>query len=108
MSSDKSERRQLMDAVVMEGRRMSTRALLFHSAVTERLGLNASDHKCAEFIFNEPGMTAGRLAELTGLSTGAITGVIDRLEHAGFVRRANDPHDRRRVVILPTPETAPN
>jgi DNA-binding MarR family transcriptional regulator len=47
-------------------------------------------------------MPAGRLAELTGLTTGAITGIIDRLEKAGYVRRANDPKDRRRTIVEPT------
>jgi DNA-binding MarR family transcriptional regulator len=46
-------------------------------------------------------MTAGRLAELTGLTTGAITGVIDRLERTNFVHRERDPHDRRRVIVQP-------
>jgi DNA-binding MarR family transcriptional regulator len=44
-------------------------------------------------------ITAGRLAELTGLTTGAITGVVDRLERAGYVRRVKDPRDRRRVIV---------
>ena len=47
-------------------------------------------------------MPAGRLAELTGLTTGAVTGIIDRLERAGYVRRANDPKDRRRTIVEPT------
>jgi DNA-binding MarR family transcriptional regulator len=47
-------------------------------------------------------MPAGRLAELTGLTTGAVTGIIDRLEKAGYVRRVNDPKDRRRTMIEPT------
>ena len=51
-------------------------------------------------------MTAGRLAELTGLTTGAITGVIDRLEKAGYVRRERDESDRRKVFIAVVPETA--
>jgi DNA-binding MarR family transcriptional regulator len=109
MSRSKPDRTQLIETVAREGRNMGTRMLLFHSVVAERLGLNPSDHKCAEFVFNEPaGMTPGRLAELTGLSTGAITGVVDRLERAGFVRRAHDPLDRRRVLIEATPERAPN
>ena len=49
-------------------------------------------------------MTAGRLAELTGLTTGAITGVVDRMEKAGFVRRERDDSDRRKVFIAPVPE----
>jgi hypothetical protein len=58
---------------------------------------------------DQPGpITAGRLAELTGLTTGAITGVLDRLERAGFVARDQDPSDRRRVVVRCTPERAPD
>ena len=49
-------------------------------------------------------MTAGRLAEVTGLTTGAITGVVDRLEKAGFVRRERDENDRRKVFIATIPE----
>lgn len=47
-------------------------------------------------------MPAGRLGELTGLTTGAVTGVIDRLEKAGYARRTNDPKDRRRTIVEPT------
>jgi DNA-binding MarR family transcriptional regulator len=94
------EREQIVSAVIDQSRRMSTRTVVFHAAIAERLGLNPSDHKCADLICNETGpITAGRLAELTGLSTGAITGVVDRLERAGFVSRVPDPEDRRRVVI---------
>src|SRR5450432_703373 len=94
------ERREIVASVIDESRRMSTRTVVFHAAIAERLGLNPSDHKCADLICNETGpVTAGRLAELTGLSTGAITGVVDRLERAGFVSRVPDPEDRRRVVI---------
>ena len=100
-----AERRKLIAEVIAESRRSSTRTVVFHAAIAERLGLNPSDHKCADLIMNETGpVTAGRLAELTGLSTGAITGVIDRLERAGFVARAPDPQDRRRVVIVSCPE----
>ncbi len=88
---------------------MSTRSVLLHAAIADKLGLNPSDHKCADVLRDQPGpITAGRLAELTGLSTGAITGVLDRLERAGFVARDQDPSDRRRVVIRCTPERAPD
>jgi DNA-binding MarR family transcriptional regulator len=109
MSRNDRKRQQLLETVTDEGRKMSTRAVLLHSAVADKLGLNLSDHKCADVIHShaEP-LTAGRLAELTGLTTGAITGVIDRLERAGFVARAHDPNDRRRVVLRYTPERAPD
>lgn len=88
---------------------MSTRSVLLHAAIADKLGLNPSDHKCADVLREQPGpITAGRLAELTGLTSGAITGVLDRLERAGFVARDRDPDDRRRVVIRCTPERAPD
>ncbi len=92
------EREELIGAVLHEGRRSSTRTVVFHAAIADRLGLNPSDLKCADLICNETGpITAGRLAEVTGRSTGAITGVVDRLEKAGFVARVPDASDRRRV-----------
>jgi DNA-binding MarR family transcriptional regulator len=84
-------------------RSMGAQAVLFHVQVAEALGLNATDLRCLVIAGDAP-VTAGRLAELTGLTTGAITGVIDRLERGRFVRRREDPRDRRRVVIEATHE----
>jgi DNA-binding MarR family transcriptional regulator len=83
----------------MLGFRLSTATVLFHAAVADRLGLNVTDVKCYSLLRLEGAMTAGDLAAQTGLTTGAITGVIDRLEKAGFVRRCHDATDRRRVII---------
>src|SRR4051812_27574832 len=103
------EREELIASVMNEGRKMGTRTVVFHAAIADRLGLNASDHKCADLICNETGpITAGRLAEITGLSAGAITGVVDGLEKAGFVARVPDPEDRRRVVNTATRGRAPD
>ena len=77
---------------------------MFAQAVAEHAGISNSDMDCMDFLNFEGRMTAGRLAELTGLTTGAITGVIDRLEKAGFVRRERDDNDRRKVFIAPVPE----
>ena len=88
-----------MTALFMEFRQMSTGAIMFHQAIADRLGLHPTDHKCADLIIRNGAMTSGRLAELTGLTTGAITGVVDRLESRGMVRRAADPRDRRRVIV---------
>ena len=88
-----------MTALFMEFRQMSTGAIMFHQAMADRLGLHATDHKCADLIIRNGAMTSGRLAELTGLTTGAITGVVDRLEARGIARRATDPGDRRRVIV---------
>ena len=70
-----------------------------HEAVAERLGINSTDLRCLGIATTEPGLTPSRLAELAGLTTGAITGVLDRLERAGFVRREADPADRRRLRV---------
>ena len=81
-------------------RELSTMMVLFHSRIAEQMGLSGTDHKCLELAMrsDEP-LTAGQIAQLSGLSTGAVTGVIDRLEHRGFVRRVRDPHDRRKVLV---------
>jgi DNA-binding MarR family transcriptional regulator len=93
-----------MAALNDEFRQLSTATIMFHQAIADRLGMNLTDHKCADILLRSGPMTAGELARRTGLTTGAITGVIDRLEKAGFVRRAKDPGDRRRVIIEPLPE----
>ena len=101
MSRGSRERAGLLAALNDEFRRLSTATVLFHQAVADRLGMNVTDHKCADILLRTGPVTAGELARRTGLTTGAITGVIDRLERAGFARRAGDPADRRRVVIEP-------
>jgi DNA-binding MarR family transcriptional regulator len=61
-------------------------------------------YKCLDLVLGMGRATAGQLAELTGLTTGAITSVINRLEKAGFVRRAKDPNDLRIVYVEPVPD----
>ncbi|WP_410655622.1 MarR family winged helix-turn-helix transcriptional regulator [Amycolatopsis sp. lyj-112] len=86
------------------GREGSTLTVLRHARIAERMGLSATDHKALELIGQTPGpLTAGRIAELTGLSTGAVTGVMDRLEKAGLARRVRDTVDRRKVLIEVVP-----
>ncbi|HZG92541.1 MAG TPA: MarR family transcriptional regulator [Pseudonocardia sp.] len=85
-------------------RRNSTATVLFHHAVAERLGLGPSDHKCLDLVRERGPLTAAELAALTGLSTGAITGVVGRLERAGFLRREPDPHDGRKQILSMTAE----
>src|SRR5215475_567798 len=103
-SSTKTTRAKLVQTLATEvGRTLSTHTVMLHAAVAERLGLNITDHKALDFACRGSGtVTAGELAELTGLTTGAITGVIDRIEKAGFARRERDPDDRRRIIIRPT------
>lgn len=74
---------------------------MFHAAIADHVGLSATEHKALDLLSRAGSMTAGQLAELSGLTTGAVTGLVDRLEKAGFVKRERDPQDRRRVVINP-------
>lgn len=77
------------------------RSLTLHGII--RIGINATDMQCLNILDFEGLVTAGRLAELTGLTTGAITNAIDRLEKDGFVERVRDTKDRRRVVVQQLP-----
>ena len=97
-------RSELVAALGIEFRQLATATVLFHQAIAERLGIHVTDQRCLDILARTGPMTAGELAQWTGLTTGAITGVIDRLEKAGFVRRAKDKADRRRVVIEPLAE----
>lgn len=96
------KREEFIEAISDKFREMSTETIMFHQAVADELGLHITDHKCLDFIHRSGAMPAGRLAELTGLTTGAVTGIIDRLEKAGYVRRVDDPTDRRRTIVEPT------
>jgi DNA-binding MarR family transcriptional regulator len=96
-----NKREETIQAIIEKRREMSTETIMFHQNVADVLGLHITDHKCLDLIRQYGAMPAGRLAELTGLTTGAVTGIIDRLEKVGFVRRTNDPKDRRRTIIEP-------
>jgi DNA-binding MarR family transcriptional regulator len=85
------------------GAELSTAVILFHEAIGHRLGLSAADQRALGIIGGRGPMTAGTLAQLTGLSPGAVTGLVDRLERAGHVTRSADPGDRRRIVITAVP-----
>jgi DNA-binding MarR family transcriptional regulator len=99
------DRQSLIALLHTETRAQSACTLFFHNTVGEHLGLNTTDHKCLDLVFQaqqaldgEP-MTPGQLARATGLTTGAVTGVLDRLERAGFIERHHDADDRRRIII---------
>jgi DNA-binding MarR family transcriptional regulator len=70
----------------------------FDEAVAERFGVNRTDLRCLDLLFNGS-LSAGALAEACGLSPAATTTLIDRLERKGYLRRGRDPGDRRRVVV---------
>ena len=87
---------ELLDRVL---RRVSAQSVLLSDAVANHVGVNSTDLECLDLLFLAGPTTAGQLAGHAGLTTGAMTAVIDRLERAGFVRRAHDANDRRRVLV---------
>jgi DNA-binding MarR family transcriptional regulator len=99
-----TSKRDLIDRLVGEFRTSGNQDSAFDNLAAERLGINRTDLLCLNAIENAGGLTAGRLAAEAGLTSGAVTGVIDRLERAGFARRVADPDDRRRVKVEVTPE----
>ena len=100
------ERAELAAAFGAAIRRTGSLMQLMSQAAADRIGINSTDLNCLNILSFSGQMTAGELARATGLTTASITGVVDRLEEAGFVRRERDPRDRRRVVIRLVLETA--
>jgi DNA-binding MarR family transcriptional regulator len=98
------DKRQGVEGVVRALRRVNFQGSIFGQSVAIRLGLSESDIDALELLIDTGAATAGKLAEVMGLTTGAVTRVIDRLEQAGYVRRTADPADRRRVVVEVVPE----
>jgi DNA-binding MarR family transcriptional regulator len=103
LSTDEKRREDLIAALNTAMRDTSGQSVMYSQAVAQRLGINSTDLECLDHIVLRGPLTAGALAEATGLTTGAITGVIDRLERAGFARRERDPEDRRKVTVSTEP-----
>ena len=98
------KREEIINTVNEKFTEMSTETILFHQALADLLDFHITDHRCMRFLHSYGAMPAGRLAELTGLTTAAVTAIIDRLEEAGYARRVNDPKDRRRTIVEPIPD----
>ena len=102
-----SRRQSNEDLVIEIGQRLRqfvVGVLVTNLRVADELGLNPTDLGClCLLLLHGPGPT-GRLAQQTGLTTGAITGIVDRLEAEGFITRGADPGDRRRVIVTPNLE----
>jgi Transcriptional regulators len=82
-------------------RRLGNRTVLYQQSIAAFLGIYNNDFLSIDILHEKGPVTAGELSKLTGLTTGSVTSLIDRLEKEGFVRRQNDPHDRRKVIIVP-------
>src|SRR5207253_9738428 len=86
------------------GREMSARSVMFYTLVARLVGLSVSDLRAWDLLVSYGPMSASEFADLTGLTAGAITGLIDRLTKAGAVKRVPDPDDRRKVILVVTSE----
>lgn len=101
----KPARAELLHKLWDLGRKVSTQTVFLHQAIAQTVGLNATDTKCIDLILQGPenAVTAGSLSEMTGLTTGAVTHILDRLEKRGFVERVRDTQDRRKVFVRVRP-----
>jgi DNA-binding Lrp family transcriptional regulator len=90
-------------AATLLGRDFATAMVVFHEAVGGLLGLSSVERKCLDLLGRLGPVTAGTIREHTGLTTGAVTGLVDRLEKAGYVERTRDTVDRRKVVVRVLP-----
>ena len=104
MSSDNRLNSALLESLTHRLQRYGMRSVLFQQNMAHKIGVSHTDLKSAE-ILNETGpITAGELSKITGLSTGSVTALINRLEKSGYVKRERDQLDGRRVMIAPIPE----
>jgi DNA-binding MarR family transcriptional regulator len=98
-------REELARELTLAMQRGTMWTVLLHHTVASKAGINVTDAQCLNLLVLDGPMTPGRLAQAVGITTGgAITAVVDRLEEAGYVTRARDPDDRRRVIVSLVPE----
>ena len=90
----------------MASRQYSDTSIFMHEAIARKAGLTGSDHKYLGLILQHKELTAGDLSKLTGLTTGAVTGLIDRLEKKKLLKRQFTKDDRRKVIIVPNVENS--
>ncbi|WP_411084419.1 MarR family winged helix-turn-helix transcriptional regulator [Streptomyces sp. cmx-18-6] len=98
-------RARLREELSTESRRYLAAYVLFNQAVADHLGLHPTDVQCLSLLTADPGpRTVKQIAEMTGLTTGSATRLVDRLERGGYVVRVPDRQDRRRVLVTPVPD----
>lgn len=90
---------EIIGELIAAYRNATNRDAAFDKLAAARLGLSLTDLQCINIVESRHGVTAGELAVESGLTTGAVTSVIDRLERAGYARRARDERDRRKVIV---------
>jgi DNA-binding MarR family transcriptional regulator len=105
LSSGTQQHVELLGALAQELTQLNGLSASFFRAAAARIGVTVTDMQVIESLSSVGPLTAGQLAELTGLTTGAITGMLNRLEEAGLVRRERDPEDGRKVIVRLTPDS---
>src|SRR5437763_6552035 len=90
---------ELLHKLMLALRRSSAAGVLHGQTIARRAGINSTDMECLDLIIMSGPSTAGEIGRRTGLSSGAVTGLIDRLEKLGLVERTADPNDRRKVLV---------
>jgi DNA-binding MarR family transcriptional regulator len=98
-TSSQEGKQALAGRLMLALRRSSAAGVLHGQAVARRVGVNSTDLECLDLILMSGPSTAGEIARHTGLTSGAVTALIDRLERLGLVERAADPADRRKVLV---------
>lgn len=101
VESSMKTKKELIASWRQEVQRAGTINVLHTNAIAQRIGLSATEFEAIDVVTNSQPVTAGKLAISCGLTTGAITGLVDRLQASGFIRRRSDPDDRRRVLLEP-------
>jgi DNA-binding MarR family transcriptional regulator len=102
----KEKRRALVAALSLEFRKHQNASDALDDAAVEILGINRTDGRCLDIIQQNGAMTAGQLAGATGLSPGAVTTILDRMEAAGYLQRVRGQEDRRKIMVELTPEAS--
>jgi DNA-binding MarR family transcriptional regulator len=97
--SSQEGKAELSERLMLALRRSSAAGVLHGQTIARRAGINATDMECLDLIMMGGPATAGEIGRRTGLSSGAVTGLIDRLEKLGLVERTADPNDRRKVLV---------
>jgi DNA-binding MarR family transcriptional regulator len=99
MSVANRNRSPLQAEIVGQVRQFSAGVVLFNQKVAERVRLHPTDLQCVNLLYTLGASTPGKLAEFTGLTTGGVTVMLDRLEKAGYIKREPNPCDRRSLLV---------
>jgi DNA-binding MarR family transcriptional regulator len=102
----KEQQDNIVDKFRAVSRQYSDASIFMHEAIARKAGLSGTDHKYLGRILQHKELTAGDISKLTGLTTGAVTGLIDRLEKKKLLKRQFTKHDRRKVIIIPSVENS--